>query len=140
MSLSCVICLNTIDCKQSAAYKLIVPRRSNVKLLTCNHAFHSDCLKRWWYIGSNWAHCPCCRDPIRFKRLSYSYNHLLISRKIKTTMDDVFEPFESELQTKYIYYDTPLLLLFTDTVRSVLHYAYWTVFGSLRKVWGKDMP
>jgi hypothetical protein len=51
----------------------------------------------------------------------------------------VLKPFESEILTKYIYYDMPLLLLFSDKVRNVLHYAYWSVFGSLRKVWGKDM-
>jgi len=139
MVTSCVICLNTINCKQSASHRLIVPRRSNTKLLTCNHIFHSNCLKQWWYTGANWANCPCCRAPIRFKRLSYTYNHLLINRKIKKTWDYVLKPFESEILTKYIYYDMPLLLLFSDKVRNVLHYAYWSVFGSLRKVWGKDM-
>lgn len=118
----CAICLNGLNCKSSLRNKLIVPRHSDIKLLTCNHGFHSNCLKQWWYKGSNWAHCPCCRSPIQFKRLSYSYNHLLISRKIKETLKHILKPYV-ECQDKYIYYDMPLMLLFIDKFRNALHFA-----------------
>jgi len=145
MSVDCAICLEPIECKFSINNKCILPNKPEVatKLLICNHAFHSKCIKRWWYVGANWSNCPCCRAPIQFNNVSNSYTYLLISKKFHNAFNYVEEEedFETEYFFRFFYYDMASLLLEAyKTLLNLIHFAYWAVHGKLKKIHGRDTP
>ena len=34
----------------------------NIKILSCKHIFHHDCIKEWTHYKSN---CPVCREELK---------------------------------------------------------------------------
>jgi hypothetical protein len=47
----CLICLEDYDPEE------------DLRLLTCRHVFHRDCVDRWLETGRN--NCPACRSQVR---------------------------------------------------------------------------
>ena len=142
MGIDCAICLDVIQCKVSMKNKCILPRRSKIptKLLTCNHAFHSKCIKKWWYVGTNWSTCPCCRTPIQFNNVSKTYNYLLMTQKLTKVYHECIDE-EDDYMYKFLYFDHASALLdMYHPLPNAIHFAFWAVQGKLKKIHGRDTP
>jgi len=53
--LLCPICLESFRIGDCVAWSL--------RLMTCNHVFHTDCIQEW--LGKSQFDCPCCRGDFR---------------------------------------------------------------------------
>ena len=72
----CPICLDVID--------------KNIKKLSCNHLFHTDCINKWFNYNTS---CPTCRNP-----------HVLNqSKKHNTTEIFVLQPRQLRINFKIIF-------------------------------------
>ena len=66
--------------------------------------------------------CPCCRSPIRFPKVSYLYNILILRYWFYSGFVDPFE----DIHDGYIYHDNASLIQYINDVKtSAIHFSAW---------------
>ena len=123
--LECSICLDPVVLNTCSRRNNKVNKGNEVNpeagtRLCCGHVFHKRCIKKWYREQLDGNTCPCCRGPIRFPRVSYLYN-ILILRFWYYRGFESDDPFE--IYNNYIYYDNAGIILYiNDIKRYAMHF------------------
>jgi len=113
----CSICLDPV---------IISPGRIKVNgkeagtRLCCGHIFHKRCIKAWYREDLDGNTCPCCRSPIRFARVSYLYNILILRFwYYRGFVEELLE-----LHDDYIYHDNAGLIMYINDIKTyAMHFS-----------------
>ena len=142
--ISCAICLEEttyVKCEK----RIVKPKYSNPKTvqLKCGHVFHQKCIKKWYASKPPWESetkigndCPCCRQSIRFRGVSFMYNIAI--------MEYAYTPIEMESgsgadfdqwhekteiwydEIRYIYFDNACICLFINDIKILMiHFCFF---------------
>ena len=145
-AISCAICLEDTTYvnlqKRVVKPKWLGHSHTKAARLKCGHIFHQTCIKKWYASKSPWESedrfgndCPCCRQSIRFRGVSFNYNMAII----EFAYSEEISSFESEYELadyyadiRYIYYDNPGICLFINNIKvCMIHFCFFFFFVKL---------
>ena len=128
---TCAICL------EDTAYvklgkRVVKPSGSHCCKLACDHVFHRKCIKKWYVTNSDGNACPCCRQKVKFRGVSFMYNKAILEYH-KERVQPYYFLFEYD-EIRYIYYDNPGTILFVNDVLACrVHFCFWEILNSLKR-------
>ena len=74
----CLICLDDYEPEH------------DIRVMSCRHAFHKDCVDKWLQVGRN--NCPACRSKVsEVEYLSINLSHALF-KGVSTSNDSASVP------------------------------------------------
>ena len=128
---TCAICLE--DTTYVKLYKRVVKPNGGVDCckLKCGHVFHRKCIKKWYAVCHD-SGCPCCRQRVQFRGVSFLYN-VVILEYAYYEKESLYYEWEYD-DIRYIYHDNPGTILFVNDIISCrIHFCFWSLLNSLKK-------